>query len=242
MTASSAPGDQLSLAAGRVPSQYPEVAPGSKSFELLRDHVDMQVNDVRGMLLLPRVDTEPGMNLAATAIMLNLLCGFALWFDDEQVRVGQGANRDSFRAFFEAHYPGERIPGSGSLGGVSARLWGLRNLLAHSVGLPGRQGQLRTYSIAKGPMSEAQVVRIELEDGYPFTTNPLRVARRDTHLDIEVPGLYWAFVHMLRHALSVADESWEQRAAEWWEAIPRITGTPAHEGAVGIVTERPSPG
>lgn len=49
----------------------------------------MQVDDVRGMLLLPRVETEPGMSFAATAIMLNLLCAFALWFDKDQDRARQ---------------------------------------------------------------------------------------------------------------------------------------------------------
>lgn len=91
-------------------------------------------------------------------------------------------------------------------------------------------------------MTEVEVVRIELGDDYLFSTAPLRVACKDTHLDVEVPGLYWTFVQMLRRALAAADESWERRAAEWFEAIPKITGPPAHDAGGGVVIEKPSSG
>jgi hypothetical protein len=72
-----------------LPSEYPELAPYPALQRLMREHVDMQFEDIRAMLRLPRPDIgiETGMNFSLGRALFDLISGASVVFFDSSVEA-----------------------------------------------------------------------------------------------------------------------------------------------------------
>jgi hypothetical protein len=59
-----------------LPSEFPELKGTQRtSLRLCRDHFDMQIEDVRVLLRMPKAGYPAGCNFAADALLFNMIAG-----------------------------------------------------------------------------------------------------------------------------------------------------------------------
>jgi hypothetical protein len=219
------------FAAGQLPSAFPEVRPYPSLTRLLSEQVDMQFADLRVLLRLPQPELAPhvGCNLTATAMILNQISGFSAWFfhnryarrlEREERKRRLVLSRKRFQGFVRAYYP--RSLGEPSVQTVATRLYDIRNLLAHNLGISDLDRKPRRHEIAlvkpDPAVSAEDIVDLELESMFPGVGIPMQ--RTGAAMAVRVPGLYWALGRMLRAAVLDQPERCEDAAARLLAALP----------------------
>jgi hypothetical protein len=181
--------------------------------EFVRVVVDMQVADLRLLMQLPQDELDPhvGCNLAATAVILNLVSGFSVWLFPapaaDKIRadeVADGGRKSSrrFKAFVAEYWP--RIGPEPAPSWVADRLYEVRNSLSHDLGAydDPNQREPRSVRLAKSAYRLQDVVDgLERNLVHPLMTVPV-VEEHDGTYTVRVAGLYWAMHWMLKKALA----------------------------------------
>jgi len=127
------------------------------------------------------------------------------------------------------HYYPHNVTGSlAPLPTLAARLYDIRNAFAHTMALPEAKTaqKLRSYSMIKAPLSDDEIEILDAAEEYPLDLWPLRFLPKERHLNVFIPGLYWATVRMLRSALADHGTSWEPTADSWLKALPQPAPPP----------------
>ena len=178
-----------------LPSHLVDLADYPRVRSFVREHLDMQFDDVRSMMKLPRPTRglTGGCNFAAAATLCNLMAGVAIVLYRKAPRLpGTGSG---FIALLMQYYPWQR----GENGKENAELLYefVRNPLVHSLGLSNTPRQRAAHvTIVKTSLSERQLRRIEKSASPPRPS--LAVASRGNEHTIWVTGLYWGFLGTLR--------------------------------------------
>lgn len=163
--------------------------------EFLKTQVEMQFDDLRVMLQLPKGDWSGGCNFAAANTLLNLISGFSVCLFEACTkalteRQGRG---DRFKRFLETYYPwaDEGISpeeGSNWLYNVA------RNPLAHSLGVQ-VESEPKSAGLAKIALGSDQIEEIERSSARPDWLKPTLFCRnvdKDASITfLSVPTLYW---------------------------------------------------
>jgi len=183
-----------------LPSEFPEIS--SPAYASLRrlcsKHLDMQFEDVRVMLRLPKAAFPAGCNLATASVLFNLIAGLSVCVYKANPSVIQnhppaGAN---FRNMLEQHFPwqGDPVPGADA----ARVLWKYsRNPLAHALGLD--RTTAPTMFIGKKPLSDRRIRDLEDAPSRPAWARAA-VRRQGTDYRVSVLGLYWG-THRMLHSL-----------------------------------------
>lgn len=182
------------------PSEFEEVAdyPGLKDF--LDRHFDMQVNDVRCMLLLPMADAglDAGCNFAAVNILSDLIAGSSVLFYCASIEglTNPGDRGKRFKRLVDDFFPSEPLGSSETSKALYAVV---RNPLTHALGV----GDERVL-VAKDRLSAEQVTELEEAKKRPAWC-PAPVSKDDSAYVVDARGLYWGF-HRMLHGLFAAPQ------------------------------------
>jgi hypothetical protein len=120
-----------------LPSEYPEVQTYSHLQRLLADHIDMQFEDVRLLLRLPRKGSTVGGNFATAAVLLNIISGASVAFYNASwaaLKGKAGGSGNRFRGVLSDHFPFAEITIPKKTA-IDVFYKYSRNPLAHSFGL-----------------------------------------------------------------------------------------------------------
>ncbi|UGS35244.1 hypothetical protein DSM104329_01630 [Capillimicrobium parvum] len=159
--------------------------------------IDMQLGDIRDMLRLPMFDVglEAGQNFAATTSLVNVIAGASVWFYDasEDGLSNRGDRSRRYRETLEGYWPWDTEAVDSEIG-IKVLYDHVRNPLAHAFGMPGLdEGTL--ISIAKSPLTEAQIAEIDHAETRPSwigpTMMPAPSGAPDRAYFVNVPALYW---------------------------------------------------
>jgi len=175
-----------------LPSQFQEIKLYPTVDKFVLDHLDMQFNDVRGMmkLPLPGVGISGGCNFAAASTLCNLISGISVvLYTPKDPKSGPGKR---FKELLEQFYPWE--PGEERIENARVIYGFVRNPLAHSLGIL-KKGSL-PICIKKDALTEAQLEEIENSSVRPPWVLPA-VTKRSKYV-LSVWGLYWGVFHLLR--------------------------------------------
>lgn len=189
-----------------LPSQLSAFKRYPAVYEFVSKHVDMQFNDVRGMLKLPlpTAGIDAGCNFATTAMLCNLISGISVI-----LYTPKSKKRDSgtkFKELLRNFYSWERGESKGEKAKIIYKF--ARNPLAHSLGTLEKNSL--PVSILKSPLSETQIEEIEHSVTRP-TWVPLAVTGDSTRYDFSVAGLYWGVFHLVG---SLAKDTGHMQQAE----------------------------
>jgi hypothetical protein len=216
---------------GQLPSTFPEVQPHPAIQRLLAEQVDMQFADLRVLLRLPQTEIAPhvGCNFTATAMIVNQISGFSVWFfhnryaqrlEREERKRRTIMSRRRFLGFVRAYYP--RSPAEPTIQTIANRLYDTRNLLSHNLGISDLDRKRRRQEIGlvkpDPALSAEDIIDLELETGFPGAGVPIR--RSGMTISTHVAGLYWALGRMLRSAVLDQPERCEAAAEQLLEALP----------------------
>jgi hypothetical protein len=191
------------------PSAYVSQSAYPALHGLIRDHIDMQFEDLRTLLYLPIGDLglHGGMNLLATAAILNAISGASMIFIDADSAFDEKA-RDNYPRFKRAvrdYFPWQDED-LHPTNGVHV-LWQMaRNPLVHSFGLDFDRGKIegrvpiewrQSVALNKRPLGRDQVEALEMPER-PEGVGPTLRQVRPRHYVLSVAGLYWGLHGMLR--------------------------------------------
>ena len=196
-----------------LPSEYPEVQNYPHLKNLLAQHIDMQFEDVRLLLRLPRKGSNVGANFATAAVLFNIVSGASVAFYKTSwagftAKTGSGKK---FKNVLRHHFPFAEItiPKETAIGVFYNYS---RNPLAHSFGL-GDPNVIEVF-IAKKALTPTRIT--ELEDSVTLP-NWSREAIYETGIQpgpsyrISISGLYWGVHRMLQ---SIFQDSGQAKAAD----------------------------
>lgn len=189
-----------------LPSQFSEFKVYPHVNDFVVNHLDMQFNDVRGIMKLPRpkVGIVAGCNFAAAAALCNLISGISrVLYTPKAPKIGSGTR---FKELLENFYPWDPRERKAENAKVIYDL--VRNPLTHSLGVLSNSSL--PICIRKGPLTEAQLRRIEDSSVRPSWA-PQAVTRASIGYDLSVWGLYWGVFHLLRR---LAKDTKQMQAAE----------------------------
>jgi len=165
---------------------------------MFRDHLDMQIEDLRVLLRLPRSELPAGCNFVAAAMIFNLVAGASVCVYNatpQAVKKHPPAGAH-FRGILEDYFPWA----SGPIPAKQAAkvLWKYsRNPLAHALGLD-RESAPEIH-VAKTRIGPQRIAALEDSPTRPaWTAPPLSKSGSDYVLD--VAGLYWG-THRMLHAV-----------------------------------------
>src|SRR4051812_37463160 len=120
-----------------LPSSFPELKglPRTSLRRLCRDHFDMQIEDVRVLLRMPKAGYPAGCNFAAAAVLFNLIGGASVCFYDTspQALATAGDRGKRFKDMLIAFFPWPA--GISAKDGADVFYKYARNPLAHALGL-----------------------------------------------------------------------------------------------------------
>jgi hypothetical protein len=184
-----------------LPSTFPELAKYPAVDRFFQKHLDMQFNDVRTMMKLPRPrqGLPAGCNFAAAATLANLIGGFAeVLFAAPPSMDGARQSGERLQAVIKQFYPWQ----SGERRKVKAKVlyYFVRNPLVHNLGTKDRRRptqKMPSVLIGKRPLTERQLVQLERAEVAPAWVGTA-VRRRGRRWIISVPALYWGTFHLLR--------------------------------------------
>jgi hypothetical protein len=193
--------------------------------------IDMQLEDVRDLLLLPLPDAglHSGHNFSAAAALVNFIGGASVWFYDASEK-GLRDRRDRTRRYRETLYKywpwhdGELVS---PLEGFNVLYTYTRNPLAHGFGLSDpADGMMIKY--AKSPWSDTQVAELDAAERRPSwlgpTLGPGGAGAAGHAYCLAVPALYWG-VRRLLHAV-LTDEEHAPSADALAQTLLRFLTTP----------------
>jgi hypothetical protein len=213
-----------------VPGNYPSLK------RLLAQQVDMLFADLRLMLRLPAPSLEPdvGMNVTAAAMMMNIISGFSVWLfqTDEAKRIEaeeakrkgqQKLSGQRFKGFVTAYWP--RLDPEPEPAVVAARLYKVRNALAHALGVDDVDDpKARSVSLRKHALDPQDIVdALERNLAHPQTVPVIREEDEGV-LVVNISALYWALYRML--AAAVKDKPAEIESAISRVSFPKVAEEP----------------
>jgi hypothetical protein len=177
-----------------LPSGFTELRRKPALYKFVKEHLDMQFDDVRGMMKLPLhgVGITGGCNFAAAAIICNLISGISMELYTPRKRKSGSGKR--FKELLERFYPWEE--GENKVQNSEVIYDMIRNPLSHSLGVL-RKDSL-PISIDKHALTETQLQQIENSGLRPHWV-PLAVTGDTRKYILSVPGLYWGTFHMLQN-------------------------------------------
>ena len=223
-----------------LPSEIPEVQEYYYLKRLLQAQVDMQFMDLRSMLLLPRkeIGLEGGCNLAATAILFNIIAGFSvcLFESGEDALRNRGDRSRRFREIIRQYYPWENEPVEKNQF-VNILYDSARNPLTHSLGLdtPPSQTIGKQVVLQKYALTMPQILELEDSQKRPAWLAPTLIgvhelAHGSVEVVISVPTLYWGVNRMIRNLFSnpvnnVAANSFSEAFSPQWDKYMKDEGS-----------------
>lgn len=175
-----------------LPSHFAEIKGYQHVYNFITKHLDMQFNDVRGMMKLPcpEFGIDAGCNFAAAAALCNLISGVSVvLYTPKEPNSGSGKK---FKELLCEFYPWDSGENKEEKAKVIYYL--IRNPLAHSLGVLNRSSL--PISISKSALTEDQLQEIEGTSVRP-TWVPQAVTGDSTGYDLSVWGLYWGVFHMV---------------------------------------------
>jgi hypothetical protein len=201
---------------GQMPSEFPEVSQRPVLRDFLGHHIDMQFEDIRGVLRLPQLaalGTTGGGNFLATTALIAAICGASTLFYKAGPQAFEYPYQSRKRFLGTMGY----MPWDSTTAGVkhrigSERLWEYaRNPLAHAFGVSYNPGKVTgkvpnslrwSLAIAKRSYELQEIYILETSSDRPdFVNVPLqRVGTQPEEFILDVGGLYWG-VHRMLHAL-----------------------------------------
>lgn len=204
------------MSGGQMPSQFPEVTQRPALQAFLRQHIDMQFEDVRAVLRLPQaraLGTTGGGNFLGASALMAIICGASTLFYDAGPQAFEFPYQ-SQRRFIEtmSYMPWDPKMAGVHIGLGSKRLWQYaRNPLAHAFGVGYNPGKVTgrvpnhlqwSFAIVKRDFGIHEIYKLEDSVDRPeFVGPPLRrVSTRPGEFVLDVGGLYWA-IHRMLHAL-----------------------------------------
>lgn len=194
-----------------LPSEFPEVSHATEPSlkRMFRDHLDMQIEDLRVLLRLPNSRLAAGCNFAAAAMISNLIAGASVCFYNASHKMLKnpppaGAH---FKGILVDYFPWSTEPLPATDG--ARVLWKYsRNPLAHNLGLD-RDGA-PDIQIAKQRLVPRRITALEDSPARPTWAAPA-LSKSGSDYVLDVAGLYWG-VHRMLHA-TLADQH-QLRGAE----------------------------
>lgn len=177
-----------------LPSQLSEFNSYPSVHSFVKYHLDMQFDDVRGMmrLPLPEIGIQAGCNFAVAATLCNLISGISVvLYTPKNSKSGSGAR---FKALLKEFYPWEPQKDKDKENKAKTVYDLVRNPLSHSLGVL-RKGSL-PIAIAKNSLTEAQLEEIENSSVRPAWV-PLAVVGDSSKYILSVWGLYWGVFHLV---------------------------------------------
>jgi hypothetical protein len=187
-----------------LPSQFPEVSVTSEPSlqRMLREHLDMQIADLRVLLRLPTKRLPAGCNFTAAAMIFNLIAGSSVCFYNasEKTMEDRPPAGKRFRGLLEEYFPW----GAGTVAAKDGArvLWKYsRNPLAHNLGLD--EESAPEIQIRKNRVGPTRILALEDSQKLPaWAKPPLRPI--GSHYVLDVCGLYWG-THRMLHAVLADD-------------------------------------
>jgi hypothetical protein len=180
----------------RAAFQVPELAgPGRASLRrLCSDHFDMQIEDVRVLLRMPKAGYPAGCNFAALAVLFNMIAGVSVCFYDASPKALTNGDRGKrFKNVLIDFFPWPT--GIAPKDGADVFYKFGRNPMAHALGLDVPDAP--EIGINKGPLSERRILELEDAANLPASAPPALRQQGDDY-EIGVAGLYWGFHRLLR--------------------------------------------
>jgi hypothetical protein len=165
---------------------------------MFRDHLDMQIEDLRVLLRLPRSPLPAGCNFAAAGMIFNLIAGASVCFYNASRRtmMKQPPAGAHFRGILEDYFPWAREPVPAKQG--ARVLWKYsRNPLAHALGLDRESAP--DIQIAKARIGPQRIAALEDSATRPSWAAPV-LTRSGNDYVLDVAGLYWG-THRMLHAV-----------------------------------------
>jgi hypothetical protein len=183
-----------------LPSEFPEVShiqqPSLK--RLHRDHLDMQIEDIRVLFRLPTSRLPAGGNFTVATLLLNLIAGASVCFYNASHKTMKNHPPSSqhFKGILQNYYPWSSEPISATQG--ADLLWKYsRNPLAHALGLD-KESAPEIY-IAKSRIGPIKIAALEDDPVRPAWASPA-LSPSGNHYVLDVAGLYWG-THRMLHAV-----------------------------------------
>ncbi len=181
-----------------LPSQFADLSAFPRVARFVRQHFDMQFDDVRSMMKLPRPKQgmTGGCNFASAVALCNLIAGVAtVLYERPRGYPGRG---DGFVALLMQYYPWQ--PDEDGQRNAEVLWEFVRNPLVHSLGVGVTPGQRQAQvTIVKSSYRERGLRRIERSSSHPGPS--LAIATRGNHHTLWVVGLYWGVSEILRRLL-----------------------------------------
>jgi hypothetical protein len=143
-----------------LPSQFPELkGPRRASLHrLCREHFDMQIEDVRVLLRMPKAGYPAGCNFAAVAVLFNLIAGVSVCFYNPSPKaLTDGYRGKRFKNVLIDFFPWPAGIAARDGADVFYKLG--RNPMAHALGLDVPDAP--DIGINKGPLSERKILELE---------------------------------------------------------------------------------
>jgi hypothetical protein len=176
---------------------------------MFRDHLDMQIEDLRVLLRLPNSRFPAGCNFAAASMIFNLIAGASVCFYNASHRTLKqhppaGAH---FKGILRDYFPWASEPVAATEG--ARVLWKYsRNPLAHNLGLD--RDSAPDIQIAKRRLGPRRILDLEDSVTRPTWAAPALTKSAGDYV-LDVAGLYWG-THRMLHA-TLADQP-QLRGAE----------------------------
>lgn len=180
------------------PSEFVEFRSFPLVHGFVRNHLDMQFNDIRTMLKLPigSLGLDAGCNFAAASTLCNLISGISvMMYTPVNGGKRRGDRRKRFCELMIIYYPW----GTGEKREEKTKvLYDLiRNPLAHSLGIFDKQQYCITIRKFDPPLDNHRIETIESSDVCPTWLHQAVIGGNNSY-DINVEGLYWGVFHLLK--------------------------------------------
>ena len=179
-----------------LPSQFADLSAYPSISRFVQLHFDMQFDDIRGMMKLPRPrqGITGGCNFAAALGLCNLVAGAAVVLYEKP--RGYPGTGNGFVALLMQFYPWSHGETPQSRAEILYNL--VRNPLAHSIGTGRTPGQRRSQiRIEKRALRERELRRLELATVRPAHL-PTVVTFVGSEYRLSVISLYWGVIQLFR--------------------------------------------
>jgi hypothetical protein len=182
------------------PSEFPNLVKYRAVYRFFRKHLDMQFNDVRTLMKLPRLaqGLPAGCNFVAAAALANLVGGFAeVLYAAPPSMNSPHKTGERLQAVLRELYPWQ--PGERRKAKAKVLYYFVRNPLVHNLGIddPRRlKKDMRRILIRKRRLTDRQLVELETAHTPPAWAG-LAVRREGRRWNLYVPALYWGTFHLL---------------------------------------------
>ena len=183
------------------PSESPNLVNYRAVYRFFRKHLDMQFNDVRTLMKLPRSaqGLPAGCNFVVAAALANLVGGFAEVLYAAPLSMNRSRQSgERLQAVLRELYPWQR--GERRQAKAKVLYYFIRNPLVHNLGIddPRRPKKyMRRILIRKRRLTDRELVGLETAHNPPAWAG-LAVRREGRRWNLYVPALYWGTFHLLR--------------------------------------------